>query len=1077
MNETAFHQSLENFIAYAKTDDYQRDERSYKEHLITNLGAALSDESLWSADLLQRLRDAARTCNSDITNLTHFTTNDDFKNYLKAVTEERIRGLLQALFDEQRAVAERFDDFQREIDSDYKKLLERSRPMRWLISILLAARAPETYAFYRPSLVGNAEARWGVASRLVSDNTNGNKYAAYLDFLKTIRERLSVVLSRPADFIDAHSFLWYCYRHKDAHVSPWREQLDEWLRTNQPTIPEDLRLRREEFIRRFPKDKLGELTLEQYALGLGLHDNFCHWLENETKELGRMGGYASKFGVWHGKNDWKFKKRYRTPEDALAHIKTGLTGLVSAVEEGHFDNLDKIGSEHLGQSSYGLRCKPLSLYFPEQFLPMWQPEHIARFLKVFEAEPQGDVLTRNRQLLQLLRSLPEFEGFDTFGMMNFLYTSFPQKDDTKDKIPTVWKIAPGEGARHWDVCRERDCIIIGWLRDVDYREFANKSAIRKALLDAGQGSGGAAQILDFTRNVKDGDIIVANKGLDTVVGIGKVTSGYLPPSEARELVKGTDYTHARRVEWRIMEMITLPSNTFGQNTVTELDIERWGQIKQAYLEQNPELEAVFAELEALPEDDIIIPPATQPMIIPPELKELVGITERPLTRNILLYGPPGTGKTYIVRKFAEHFLQPQLQRSPSIEQRRISVLQNLKWYEAIALAMTRSSGKTLFKVNELKSNELLRDYAELKSSAKLSNALWAQLQIHTAPESATVKYTNRNEPFLFDKNENSEWALTAAGKEYVEDNLSDVLSQLRDPQQSFPNTEDFYEVVTFHQSFAYEEFVEGLKPVLPEDEDNNLQYDVVPGVFRRIAERAKVAWEADRHNAPKYLLIIDEINRANIAKVLGELITLIEDDKRLGQDNKLTVRLPYSGIRFGVPPNLYILGTMNTADRSIALLDIALRRRFAFIEMMPNPELLDRFADVNLSQLLKTLNERITALLDRDHQIGHSYFMDLKDEGDLRFAWYNRVIPLLQEYFYGDNERLRVVIGKEFMVPVKVEETIQTALGEMYDDGRTQYALNDLKGDSFLQALRNLSAWHGTIDGKEVEASENVERI
>lgn len=183
-----------------------------------------------------------------------------------------------------------------------------------------------------------------------------------------------------------------------------------------------------------------------------------------------------------------------------------------------------------------------------------------------------------------------------------------------------------------------------------------------------------------------------------------------------------------------------------------------------------------------------------------------------------------------------------------------------------------------------------------------------------------------------------------------------------------------------------------------------------------------------------YVLIIDEINRGNISKIFGELITLIEPSKRLGHSDSeaIEVTLPYSGDKFSVPDNLYIIGTMNTADRSLALMDTALRRRFDFIEMMPDYNVLhneegssfkvesDGF-EIDLARLLETMNKRIAALYDREHQLGHAFLMpvvkaiaagdDEKALHELKSCFQNKIIPLLAEYFFEDWQKIRLVVG------------------------------------------------------------------
>ncbi len=189
-----------------------------------------------------------------------------------------------------------------------------------------------------------------------------------------------------------------------------------------------------------------------------------------------------------------------------------------------------------------------------------------------------------------------------------------------------------------------------------------------------------------------------------------------------------------------------------------------------------------------------------------------------------------------------------------------------------------------------------------------------------------------------------------------------------------------------------------------------------------------------------YVLIIDEINRGNISQIFGELITLIEKDKRIGKSESLKAQLPYSKEMFGVPSNLYVIGTMNTADRSVEALDSALRRRFDFIEMPPKPKIfeterLDKgiVEGIDLQELLRIINERIEQLLDNDHLIGHSYFMGVTGLNDLKHCFHQNIIPLLQEYFFGDYGKIGLVLGKGFVSKKEVSHSSELFADFDYD--------------------------------------------
>lgn len=209
-----------------------------------------------------------------------------------------------------------------------------------------------------------------------------------------------------------------------------------------------------------------------------------------------------------------------------------------------------------------------------------------------------------------------------------------------------------------------------------------------------------------------------------------------------------------------------------------------------------------------------------------------------------------------------------------------------------------------------------------------------------------------------------------------------------------------------------------------------------------------------------YVLIIDEINRGNVSAIFGELITLIEESKRLGNDEALTLTLPYSKAPFSVPNNLHIIGTMNTADRSVEAIDTALRRRFTFKEMMPNYEIseLETSLEIDLVAVLKNINQRIEILLDREHQIGHSYFLNISSELELLNVFENQIIPLLQEYFYNDYDKIGLVLGKEFLIK-NSKPTVYFADFEFEDKQelvQPMFSWPELNEDNILEKVQTI---------------------
>ncbi|MGS4343990.1 McrB family protein [Myroides odoratus] len=432
--------------------------------------------------------------------------------------------------------------------------------------------------------------------------------------------------------------------------------------------------------------------------------------------------------------------------------------------------------------------------------------------------------------------------------------------------------------------------------------------------------------------------------------------------------------------------------------------------------------------------------------------------------NQILYGPPGTGKTYKLQHSLYKFFEAD-NKKISKQEFEFQIVSKLSWWQVCTLVLLDAPKLT---VPEIKKHRFLTYKRAVSNTNNLNQTLWGQLSAHTVKDSKTVEYSKRTEPLIFDKSSDSIWEIENEKQDLIGD-LVELYNEISSYKETTITSKN-YKFITFHQSFNYEDFVEGIKPTINNEQNEEISevtYSIVKGVLYNCCdEAAKLAGflslkdsidnytkeeRASKYKqALPYGLFIDEINRGNIAQIFGELITLIEDTKRLGND-EIIVELPYSKSNFGVPPNLYIIGTMNTADRSVEALDTALRRRFVFEEMLPVydlQELQQSLYGFSAAEILQTINNRIEKLLDRDHLIGHAYFIN-KDEATIITSFYKNIIPLLQEYFFGDYGKIGLVLGAGFIEVVETTSIFASFNAVDYSqfEDRASYTIINHKND------------------------------
>ncbi len=659
------------------------------------------------------------------------------------------------------------------------------------------------------------------------------------------------------------------------------------------------------------------------------------------------------------------------------------------------------------------------LFHPDEFLIYNTKSQGALSLLGLPHKSIEDFQQSAKELQQLLGP-QDFLELDLFlYLINEKQIPWPVVPPITEKT-RFWKISPGENAFLWDKWKNNGYIAIGWpdmgdARTATPEEFKVRQLTIVTQPDKYEGAhrytpDSVKQLWQFAHYIKRGDRIVANKGTSQVLGIGIVTGN---------CTFGLDeegYLHRLPVQWLDLSPKTVQQGGW-RSTLIELTREKF----EAIARQGT---GVTQETATMQEEAATITPQQQ----------------YPL--NQILYGPPGTGKTYnsmiraveIITSRRLSHAEAKVEFDALRRQGRIGFVSFHQSFgyedfiEGIRPVVTDSSSQQArYEIRD----GIFKKMASLAIAASIKHKAPTD---HNGPtfDQLWDEFTERieaEEVYEIDGIKSSRYRLwlSPRGNIYGEN----VQGNAREPYNaSRINIEKVWRQLPVGETPTHNK----LHAIIGKGSHTNLIGAIVLELRRLAGKWAPSETTSDEQRPisdtdipaylegssdfdrvegpPRFVLIVDEINRGNISKILGELITLLEEDKRLGGENELIATLPYSGEAFAVPANLYLLGTMNTADKSLALLDIALRRRFQFVEYAPDFSYCEQLSD-EAKAALEEMNRRIVLSKDRDHRIGHSFFMKVATNEEFNTVFREAIIPLLQEYFYNDWEGLRFVLGEE----------------------------------------------------------------
>lgn len=760
-----------------------------------------------------------------------------------------------------------------------------------------------------------------------------------------------------------------------------------------------------EFLKTWPIERLRTMSIEEYT-NLNKSDSFCYWLEQRTNNLGGItGGSSFKFGIYKRTNqsnesptpntisdgEYAWHEKYGTDRDVA--FKTIREIIVSIVNYSLQKKYNEIESIDFGSAT---KWKIAFLYSDYDIVNTFKKSSIFSILDYL-----GATYTVNDTRYELSQKILSFKKpeQDFFEFNGQFWQQILISQDLKklllklsdrvipyfrilDSIVTQFQLEPNNEKYYFNFNSNELIFTIGQR----YVWNVSKNSYRYISLENRTDN---AEVFASSKNVPE-----AYLNHITEISTTDDIFNYMKNAIELELKSTVKSSFRKNNKADFQEMVF--NRVFRDRVLNSLNISGTIIVNQSNIQMN--------QLPSIP-------------------------------LNQILYGPPGTGKTYHTINKAIAIANPEFdldqdrslikeeyQRLVDAGQIVFTTFHQSMTYEDFIegikpeIEENEDGAKSVvYEVKDGVFKKIVESAKKIKIVTKESNELYSF-------DDAWNELIENVRQEVYDAMNDFNLDILTANKSLKVVEITDKGNLRIKPESldSLTYTVSYTRTKKLHEAFPDLSVVKNIDKEFRSvigGSNSTAYWSVLNYINNKINSEKKSTSENITLPPKPYVLIIDEINRGNVSQIFGELITLIEEDKRLGNDEALEVTLPYSKEKFGVPSNLYIIGTMNTADRSVEALDTALRRRFVFEEMPPKYDLdglQQKLFGFKAAEILKTINLRIEKLLDRDHQIGHAYFIN-KNESTIIDSFYKNIIPLLQEYFFGDYGKIGLVLGGGFI--------------------------------------------------------------